>query len=73
VPDVKPMLFVRTWQHSSSVSEVAKKLGLTWSAVRQRANRYRSAGVKLKHFTQKVASFVDEANEMIENLERKKK
>jgi hypothetical protein len=40
--------FVRTWQMSNSVGEVANKLGKAYNVVRQRAYVLRKAGVNLK-------------------------
>ena len=42
--------FVRAWQSSSSVAEVACKLQMKKSQVRLRACRYRKHGVRLKEY-----------------------
>jgi transposase-like protein len=42
--------FVKAWQESSSVAEVARKVGSNSNACRVRAFRYRQNGVELKHF-----------------------
>jgi hypothetical protein len=42
--------FVRIWQSSNSLTEVAKQLKRTKNAVRVRAFRYREMGVPLKVF-----------------------
>jgi len=41
--------FVKTWQSSDSVDEVAKKMGINKRAAHSRANHYRRNGVKLKN------------------------
>ena len=43
-----PENFVRTWQESSTVQEVADKLSLSKANVSHRASRYRKKGVPLK-------------------------
>ena len=45
---ITPEDFVRTWQQSSSVQEVADKLKMTYKAAAQRACSYRKRGVSLK-------------------------
>jgi hypothetical protein len=42
--------FVKAWQESSSIAEVASKVRRKKSAVRVRAYRYRQRGVPLKEF-----------------------
>jgi hypothetical protein len=42
--------FVRVWQTSSSLSEVAQKTRSKKAACRIRANRYRALGIPLKEF-----------------------
>ena len=44
-----PREFVKAWQESSYVREVAKKVGSTKSACSRRATRYRRMGVPLKN------------------------
>jgi len=43
-----PREFVRAWQQSSSVAEVAEKVRASLNACRVRAYRYRLRGVPLK-------------------------
>ena len=43
-----PREFVRAWQQSSSVAEVAEKVRTSPNACRVRAYRYRQRGVPLK-------------------------
>jgi hypothetical protein len=43
-----PSEFVKAWQESSYVREVARKVGSTKSACSRRATRYRHMGVPLK-------------------------
>jgi len=50
VPVVSPERFVTTWQQSSSVGEVAMRLGLKKAVCRTRASRLRARGVGLKRF-----------------------
>ena len=58
--NVTPEEFVKTWQTSNSVREVASKTGMTEGAVRGRECMYRKYGVSLKHFPKKQRSnFVD--------------
>ncbi len=45
-----PREFIKTWQESSSVAEVARKLDCTGNAVRVRAYRYRLRGIPFKEF-----------------------
>jgi len=45
-----PFEFVQAWQTSSSVAEVASKLGMNTGQVRTRACRYRKRGVPLKEY-----------------------
>jgi hypothetical protein len=47
---VMPREFITVWQASNSVAEVSQKTGLSKSAVRTRACRYRQLGVRLKQF-----------------------
>lgn len=41
-------LFVRVWQESKSVAEVAERTGLAVSSVHSRAARYRKLGIPLR-------------------------
>lgn len=43
-----PREFVKAWQESSYVREVARKVGSTKAACSRRAHRYRQMGVPLK-------------------------
>lgn len=45
---VTPEEFVRAWQGSSSMAEVAEKTGLRVESVRARGHRFRKRGVPLK-------------------------
>jgi hypothetical protein len=45
-----PREFIEAWQGSSSVKEVARKTGLSKTAIRTRACRYRKFGVPLKEY-----------------------
>lgn len=47
---VSPREFIRAWQGSSSVAEVAQKVRSKKNAVRVRAYRYRKLGIPLKVF-----------------------
>lgn len=49
-PPVDAMDFIEAWQTSSSVAEVAQKVGRKKNACRVRAFRYRKLGVPLKYF-----------------------
>lgn len=47
VRQASPEDFVRAWQSSGSITEVARKLGMSVNAVWMRATRYRAKGVRL--------------------------
>jgi len=47
-PSVSAEEFVRAWQTSSELPEVARKTGLRPESVRARAQRFRKKGVPLK-------------------------
>jgi hypothetical protein len=47
---VTPRQFIKTWQESSTVAEVAAKVRRKKNACRVRAFRYRKLGVPLKEF-----------------------
>src|SRR5947209_3143777 len=51
--------FIRVWQTSSSVAEVAAKVRRKKNAVRVRAYRYRQMGVPLKEFPEVVIELPD--------------
>ena len=48
--------FIRIWQESKSVKEVAETLGQTIEAVLSRATRYRSKNVRLQIFPEEPAA-----------------
>jgi hypothetical protein len=50
MPSVSPKVFIETWQRSSSVAEVARKVHRSKGCVRVRAFRFRQRGVPLKEF-----------------------
>jgi len=49
---VSPEEFVRAWQSSRDMAEVAKKTGLRLESVRARGHRFRKKGVPLKKLAQ---------------------
>jgi hypothetical protein len=72
VPTVSAREFVRIWQTSASVAEIAKKIGRSKNACRVRAFRYREDfGVPLKHFPPVLIEEIDwgELAEFAESLE----
>ena len=50
MPPASPRDFIRVWQESSSLAEVAAKVRRKKNACRVRAFRYRELGVPLKEF-----------------------
>jgi hypothetical protein len=71
-PAVTPKQFVKAWQESESVAEVAKKVGRSKNACRVRAFRYREFyGVPLKFYPAVEIEEVDwvEVAEFAESLE----
>jgi hypothetical protein len=50
VGPVSPREFIKAWQESNSVAEVAQKVRAKKNAVRVRAFRYRQLGIPLKEF-----------------------
>jgi transposase len=58
---VSPEDFVRAWQESQSLSEVARKTGLSISTVSARAQTYRRKGVRLKPFPRRLYPPLDVA------------
>ncbi len=70
VYDVTPERFTRVWQLSSSVKEVARKLGMPKSIVSARASTYRQMGVKLKSFKVVQALDVQGLNALIVSLDK---
>lgn len=43
-------LFVRTWQDSRSVAEVAERMDVSIANATNRASRYRKKGISLRYF-----------------------
>jgi hypothetical protein len=62
--------FVRSWEASSSVEEVASSLGMTVNAANQRARNYRRLGVSLKRMTSKPPIPVEALNRLIAEIRR---
>lgn len=56
-PGADPEKFVRAWQSSSSIEQVAGALGMSTHAVFMRADRYRKAGVPLRRFARPAIDF----------------
>jgi hypothetical protein len=50
LPPIAPKEFIRVWQESESLADVAMKVRRTKNACRVRAFRYRGLGVPLKEF-----------------------
>lgn len=50
---VTPKEFIKAWEESESLNEVAGKVGLTYWGVNARACYYRKKGIKLKRLTGK--------------------
>jgi hypothetical protein len=69
---VSPEDFVRAWQASSSLAEVADKLHLSIAGVSTRAQSYRKKGVRLKRFPHRLATIdVAALNAIIDEGEEK--
>jgi hypothetical protein len=51
--------FVRIWQSSNSLADVAKQVNRTKNAVRVRAFRYRERGIPLKEFAAVDVELID--------------
>jgi hypothetical protein len=68
---IDPDEFVRIWQQSASLTEVAQKTGWPRASCYSRANYYRRNGVPLQKFrrTSRIASWKKLA-ELAETLER---
>lgn len=47
---ISPMEFIKAWQESDNVDEVAAKIGIPHRQVYQRAYQYRAKGVPLKRY-----------------------
>ncbi len=67
---ITPEEFVRAWQTSANVSEVADKLGIPKENCMVRASTYRYLGIKLKHMPRGNVKSIDVAklNEIIADL-----
>lgn len=67
---VDPAEFVRVWQESASLAEVAARMQVTKMAAAVRACKYRKKGINLKMFTIKAkpidSTQVTELNQVIE-------
>ena len=57
--ELTPRAFIKAWQESSSLAEVAIKVGRKKNACRVRAFRYRRMGVPLKEFPVVETSEID--------------
>jgi hypothetical protein len=69
--DVTAEEFVRAWQQSSSVDEVAERLKMPKPIVLARASKYRQQGVKLKEVRRGNKGLdVDTLNAIIDELAR---
>lgn len=62
---ISPEDFVRAWQSSSSMQEVANKLGIKYNSVAQRGYAYRKRGIQLKKLSSIDSVNVDELNRLI--------
>ena len=56
---VSPREFIKAWQESDSVAEVAQKVRGKKNAVRVRACRYRKLGIPLREFPPQVVEPTD--------------
>lgn len=54
--EVTPEDFVRVWQSSAHLEDVAETLGQSFQTVLVRATRYRKKGVPLRHLTSRTRS-----------------
>ena len=71
--DVSPEKFIRVWQQSTSVDNVATKLGMPKPIVLARKSNYTALGIKLKKMPRKSTDRgldVNGLNAMIEELDR---
>jgi hypothetical protein len=59
---VNSTTFVSAWQKAKSPGDVAKRLGMSLSAVQRQSVRLRSLGVKLKYF--RAPTNVEELNKL---------
>ena len=63
---VSPEDFVRAWQSSSSMQEIAEKIGIKYNAVATRGAAYRKRGIQLKILDSASQTInVDELNNLI--------
>jgi len=72
--DVSPESFIRAWQASQSVDEVAATLKMPKPIVLARKSNYKKAGIKLKSMPRKSTDRrldVDKLNALIDELGRK--
>lgn len=60
--------FVKIWQTSNSVKEVAEKLGISEPTAWSRGNKLRKAGVPLKKFSRASTLDIDELKRLAESL-----
>ena len=71
--DVSPEQFIRVWQQSTSVDDVATKVGMPKPIVLARKSNYTGLGIKLKKMPRKSRDRgldVNALNAMIEELDR---
>ena len=71
--DVSPEKFIRVWQQSTSVDDVATKLGMPKPIILARKSNYTALGIKLKKMPRKSREHgldVNALNAMIEELDR---
>ena len=71
--DVSPEKFIRVWQQSTSVDDVAAKLGMPKPIVLARKSNYTALGIKLKKMPRKSTDRglnVNALNAMIKELNR---
>ena len=71
--DVSPEKFIRVWQQSTSVDDVAAKLGMPKPIVLARKSNYTALGIKLKKMPRKSRERgldVNGLNAMIEEMDR---
>lgn len=64
-----PKEFIAAWQSSSSVKEVAEKLGMKPKTASSRASFYKSKGIPLKRMSGGRAIDWDEMKEYAQSLE----
>lgn len=64
---VTPEEFVKAWQSSESIQEVADKLDIKYAAAYKRAEYFRLRGVKLKPISRKPGIDVDTLNKLCDD------